>query len=461
MPKLVADLSDYQPSDVNFMQGLKDGGVSAVIIKLTEGTGWTSATAAEKIRNAVQVGLIVHCYHYARFFSAGQAVAEANHFCTVAKAYGIDQTSVMALDLEEGSEPAFAKTFLDQVLANGYPRIDLYTMASYIWAGKVNLGSFGYQLNAWIASYGASQPGVDNVGTWQFSSEYPIVGVKLDMSYDFSGYYTTEQGAAEPEKVTSGGYLDSVTFDGDRVSVSGWFGTDQAQNKPYHYVILTSDGHELARQQVDLVDRPDVHIAYPDIDGKCGFTAEFDYTKEMAGKKVTIYFRYTDDPAGNGNFADFTADHEFTQNLAYLDGKKSTVLTNQLQLTGWHAADTTLGLQHRFLILLADGQEIQRLKVDPVDRPDVAKAYPGVYGAAQAGFSGSFNYPSDLVGKKLQLVSRYSDDEHGEGHYVDYWFPEFAGPEMPAVDGTTETEVLVHSFTVNEIKDGMMRLKFK
>ena len=61
MPNLVADLSDYQESSVQFMQALKDGGVKAVIIKLTEGTGWIGSTSAEKIRNAVKVGLIVHC----------------------------------------------------------------------------------------------------------------------------------------------------------------------------------------------------------------------------------------------------------------------------------------------------------------------------------------------------------------------------------------------------------------
>nr|DAF41661.1 MAG TPA: PlyB like endolysin [Caudoviricetes sp.] len=394
MPNLVADLSDYQESSVQFMQALKDGGVKAVIIKLTEDTGWIGSTSAEKIRNAVKVGLIVHCYHYARFWSTDQAVAEADYFCSVAKQYGIDASSVMALDLEEGSNPAFAKTFLDRVIANGYPRIDLYTMASYIWSGKVSLGAFGYKINGWIAAYGASQPGVDNVGTWQFSSNYPIGGYRVDMSYDFSGYYTTEQDATQPEKITTGGWLDVIAFDGNQMTVSGWFGTDQAKDKPHHYVILTADGHELARQKVELADRLDVHTAYPDIDAKCGFSAKFDYTKDMANKKVTVYFRYTDDPEGNGNAADFTADHEFNQNLAYLDGRKSTIYTSKLQLSGWHATDLSIGLKYRFLILLADGKEVQRIKVDSVNRPDVAKSYPGVYGSGQAGFNGEFDYPA-------------------------------------------------------------------
>ena len=255
----------------------------------------------------------------------------------------------------------------------------------------------------------------------------------------------------QPAKITTSGWLDSVAFDGDQVIVSGWFGTDQAKDKPYHYVILTADGHELARQKVELADRPDVHTAYPEIDAKCGFSAKFDYTKDMANKKVTVYFRYTDDSAGNGNTADFTADHEFNQNLAYLDGRKSTIYTSKLQLTGWHATDLSIGLKYRFLILLADGKEVQRIKVDSVNRPDVAKSYPGVYGSGQAGFSGEFDYPDSLVGKKLQLVSRYSDDEGGEGNHVDYWFPEFEGPAKPVLDGKTTNEILADHVTVESV----------
>lgn len=101
MPNLMMDESAYQPDTVEFAQAAKDAGVKAVTIKLTESTGYVSPAAAGQIRSAVKVGLIVHCYHYARFWSADQAIAEADYFCSVAKQYGIDASSVMALDLEE------------------------------------------------------------------------------------------------------------------------------------------------------------------------------------------------------------------------------------------------------------------------------------------------------------------------------------------------------------------------
>ncbi|GEL37688.1 N-acetylglucosamine-6-phosphate deacetylase [Lacticaseibacillus paracasei subsp. tolerans DSM 20258] len=40
--------------------------------------------------------------------------------------------------------------------------------------------------NLWLASYGVNQPGVDNVGTWQFTNNFQGLGV--DMSYDFFGH---------------------------------------------------------------------------------------------------------------------------------------------------------------------------------------------------------------------------------------------------------------------------------
>ncbi|MQB65140.1 glycoside hydrolase family 25, partial [Lactobacillus reuteri] len=60
---LFADVSDYQRSDIAFMQFLKNLGFKGIVIKVTEGSAdgsnWVSATAAEKIRNASKVGLLI------------------------------------------------------------------------------------------------------------------------------------------------------------------------------------------------------------------------------------------------------------------------------------------------------------------------------------------------------------------------------------------------------------------
>ena len=458
------DVAAFQPQAVyyDFWSKWKARGVKGGIVKLTESTWYVNEYAAGQIAAIKHEGLAVSGYHFSRFRgNSYQAVQEANFAIARARQVGLPQGAPLILDYEEklgyrASNTQAAIAFLKCVKAAGYRPV------FYSYSGMANLWDFeaihaATSAVMWIATYptlaGVTSPamgyfpGISNfICAWQFTDNF--YGEHIDGSVDLTGVFT----GMTQQKITSGGHLDDCHFEDGKLVVAGWFASDKANGKSNHYIIITDDqGHELARQKVELADRPDVRTAYPDIDAKCGFSAKFDYTKDMAGKKVTIYFRYTDDPEGNGNAADFTADHEFNQNLAYLDGRKSTIYTSKLQLNGWHATDLSIGLKYRFLILLADGKEVQRLRVETVDRPDVAGAYPGVYGSGQSGFNGEFDYPDSLVGKKLQLVSRYSDNEGGEGNHVDYWFPEFEGPAKPVLDGKTTNEILADHVTVESV----------
>lgn len=64
-----------------------------------------------------------------------------------------------------------------------------------------------------------------------------------------------------------------------------------------------------------------------------------------------------------------------------------------------------------------------------VSRPDVARAYPSVYGANNSGFDVSFDGNTNQVlanalrnNHQLQIIARYSDSQNGEGNYIQYWF---------------------------------------
>ena len=269
------------------------------------------------------------------------------------------------------------------------------------------------------------------------------------------------------EKITSGGSLDSVRFDGNKLIVSGWFASVQAQGKPYAYTIITNEqgNQEYGRTQVNITSRPDVPKVYPDIPNGAhsGFSASFDYSNQIKGKKLHLIFRYTDDPAGNGNFVDYVSLLDLTKSAANLDNVDTVVFSNKLQVSGWFASDMSLGLDHHFLILYdsAAQHELQRIKYDPASRVDVQQAHPDIFDSELSGFSGQFDYSSNLVGRQLQVIARFSDDEHGEGNHIDYWFDPFNGPAMPVIDGKTETEILVHSFNAEEVKDGLISLKFK
>lgn len=475
----VLDVSAFQPNATyyDFWQKWKARGVRGAIVKLTESTNWRNTYGAGQIAAAKHEGMQVSGYHFSRFRgNTSLAVAEANYAIATANSMGLPHGSVLVLDYEEklgyrSSNTQAAIAFLNTVKNAGF------TPVFYSYSGMANLWDFeeihrqtGAML--WIAAYPTMAgvtypnynyfPGISNyIDAWQFSDNF--YGEHIDASVDLTGVFTQ----MTQEKITSGGHLDSVSFDGNGMKVSGWFASDKAQGKQYSYIILTTkEGKELTRLNVVTHNRPDVAKTFPDIPGgaKSGFEAVFPYTSEMVGKKLHVIFRYTDDVSGNGNYTDYTSIIDLTKSAANLDSINTVVYKNKLRVSGWFATDYSLDNAYPFLILydVDKKQEVQRIQASQGKRPDVQKAYPDIYGAIDSGFTGEFDYNTGLVGRKLQVIARWSDDEqHGEGNRTDYWFDPFNGPAMPVIDGKTETEVLVHSFNAEEVKNGLISLKFK
>lgn len=473
----VLDVSAFQPQATyyNFWSKWKTRGVKGGIVKLSEGTGWTNGYGAGQIAAIKHEGLMASGYHFSRFRgNTYQAVQEANLAIACARQMGLPQGAPLVLDYEERlgyrtSNTQAAIAFLKCVKAAGYVPV------FYSYSGMANLWDFESIHAAtgavmWIAAYptlaGVTSPnmgyfpGISNfICAWQFTDNF--FGEHIDGSIDLTGVFT----GMVQQKITSGGNLDGYHFEDGKLVVSGWLASDKANGKGNHYVILTDEqGHEFARQSVALSPRPDVAKAFPDIPGagQSGFTAKFDYTKDMAGKKLRVYFRYTDDPAGNGNAVDYTSLADLSKSAACLDSM-SVSFGKQLHVAGWFASDLSIGKPNRFIILFdaANNREIQRVKVDPVARPDVAKAQPSIYNASQSGFNAVFDYDASLIGHKLQIIARYSGSKDGNGDYVDYWFDQFQGPSMPILDGKTDQTFVAHDISLKRQKDGTLLVTMK
>ncbi|WP_288635443.1 GH25 family lysozyme [uncultured Limosilactobacillus sp.] len=473
----VLDVSAFQPQACyfSFWSKWKARGVKGGIVKLSEGTGWTNGYGAAQIAAIKHEGLMASGYHFSRFRgNSYQAVQEANLAIACARQMGLPQGAPLVLDYEErlgyrASNTQAAIAFLKCIKAAGYlPVFYSYSGMASLWDFEAIHAATGAVM--WIAAYptlaGVTSPamgyfpGISNfICAWQFTDNF--FGEHIDGSIDLTGVFT---GMAE-QKITSGGHLDDCYFEEGKLVVAGWFASDKANGKGNHYVILTDDqGHEFARQSVALSPRPDVAKAFPDIPGagQSGFTAKFDYTADMAVKKLRVYFRYTDDPAGNGNATDYVSLADLSKSAAYLDSM-SVSFGKQLHVAGWFASDLSIGKPYRFIILFdaAANRELQRVKADSAARPDVAKAQPAIYGAGQSGFNAVFDYDASLVGHKLQIIARYSDDEHGEGKYVDYRFEPFQGPSMPVLDGKTEQTFIAHDIKVESQQDGALLVNAK
>ena len=164
---LVADISSYQPDEPAFFQALKNQGVKAVIVKITQGSAdgdaYVNPKAKAQITNARAAGLLVHGYHYARFTGRQDAINEAKWFYQNATALGLGKESVLAVDAEDNALAHYAtadvNTFLQYLIDQKHLNVDVYSMASWFWEKRL-IQSELIAKNDWVANYGKSQPGV-------------------------------------------------------------------------------------------------------------------------------------------------------------------------------------------------------------------------------------------------------------------------------------------------------------
>lgn len=226
------------------------------------------------------------------------------------------------------------------------------------------------------------------------------------------------------------GFLDNMSLDAKtgNLNISGWHAADASLNKNYHYIIIYdgSKQTELGRYLVKNSTRNDVANVYPGIynAAESGFSLKLKFNQALAGDQIQIISRYSGSQDGNSDYVDYWfAPKTFTANNAYLDNY--SIQGNSLNVSGWHAADQSVGKKYHYVIVYdaTKHQEISRRLVPSSSRSDVERAYSNVYGSDNSGFSINIPLTSAMTnGDQIQIISRYSDSQNGEGNYVDYWF---------------------------------------
>ena len=244
--------------------------------------------------------------------------------------------------------------------------------------------------------------------------------------------------------------LDGVSFANNQLQVIGWHAANQAVGRPYHTIIIfdASQHRELGRKTVSLTERNDVARAFPQIitAGKSGFNASFDLLPEMATDNIQIISRWSKSQDANTDYVDYWFAPQWLltdqSNRAALDGVSS--YNGKLVVAGWHATNQALGKQYHYIIIInpATGKEIARQLVNSgMARPDVRKAFPGVANADQSGFKVAFAPNTALTqARQLTIISRWTDDQVGNGNYVDYWFAPVTRPAIQDNAGALESE---------------------
>ena len=238
-------------------------------------------------------------------------------------------------------------------------------------------------------------------------------------------------------------YLDSFGVKDNQLQVSGWNATNKALGKKYHYVILydRTAGHEITRVKVEPTVRPDVAKVCPSIynSQKSGFNGEFKVDPAKANGTLKVIMRF----AGNDANKDFSDQYsqDYPTNAGNFDNIHVTA--SQVTLSGWHASSQAANKPYEWLIALDEnGQELYRQQITDknITRNDVQRVYPYIAGANQSGFQITINNPSQIQGHTVRFIHRITDDNNGNGNYVDvYSNPVFIFPGSQTVGRKTTT----------------------
>ena len=231
-----------------------------------------------------------------------------------------------------------------------------------------------------------------------------------------------------PANTSNQGNLDSFNLSNGQLIVSGWHATDYSQVENNHYLILFDNTNKTQVKSIKVtnVARPDVAKAYPTVAtaGQSGFNANFGPVNLTPGHSYSLVSRYSTLDGGNGdNGQSKITDYWFNpvtldQQASYVDSFTKT--DNGYNVKGWMVSDQSINKPNAYLILLNDGQEIARTKVELTDRPDVAKVYPSIYNSQKSGFNGEFKVNSAKANGTLKVIMRFAGDDANQNYSDQY-----------------------------------------
>ncbi|GKQ43162.1 hypothetical protein RD055328_10850 [Companilactobacillus sp. RD055328] len=235
--------------------------------------------------------------------------------------------------------------------------------------------------------------------------------------------------------VPTNGSLDSNSTSQTEIKARGWHVSNSASKKPYSYLfLLDANTHqEVKRIKINRTQRSDVQKAFYGIDGSInsGFETSFEMDKSMYGKKYIIMSRYSSDPNGNVGNIDYTFDNIISTPQAETKASSMdnfTVTNKKIHLDGWQIDNNSQGKKYSFAIMLDQktGKEVKRFKINRTKRPDVQKAYPGIYNSGNGGFSLDVPVDNSMRGHSYKFLLRYTSDPNGDWNTTDVIFDNIA-----------------------------------
>ena len=209
------DVASYQSwLNQDDFNKLKQLGIKAVVVKLTEGQSYVNPAATKQINYAKNAGLTVSIYHYARFNDAAIGYAEGQHVVNTMENLGLGQDTLVFADMEDHSTYSNdvrgnLNSFWNALTAAGFNNRGVYTGGGYPYY-EAAIATVG-RAKTWWSQYpfvptnnGYYEQEWRNLGygAWQFSSTAYLPGREnmgaLDLSIDFNGLFSKSDTAEKP-----------------------------------------------------------------------------------------------------------------------------------------------------------------------------------------------------------------------------------------------------------------------
>lgn len=187
-------------STAEYVSMRNEFGVKALTVKISEGSTYKDPYASSNIANGQAAGLYVNGYHFARYATKAQAIAEADFAVGAAKTAGLPIGAVLVTDVESQEANNQSKAtndrnntaFMQEIQKFGY-RADIYTSGSWANNKMTIKGKTG-----WIAGYPFVPAGKkwytnNNAWQWSGSAHFRISYGDFDVSQLYTDYYTAGQ----------------------------------------------------------------------------------------------------------------------------------------------------------------------------------------------------------------------------------------------------------------------------
>ena len=221
----------------HWQEGIDLGAIDVdfVIIKATEGNGYTDVMCDTFYQKAKSLGKKLGVYHFARPDLGNSGEEEADWF--IKETLGYHKEAMLVLDWESGdlTNVAWAKAWLDRVYSKTGVKPVIYMSASVMhgadWSSVVN-ADYGL----WVANYGT------NNGTAQESvfDRYPL---------KYWSFYALWQYTSKGRLNGYSGNLDLNYFSGDGTAWDKYAGGSPSSSKPSNPV-ETKSTDDLAREVI-------------------------------------------------------------------------------------------------------------------------------------------------------------------------------------------------------------------